>query len=546
MKKITDFIPGFLVQRCPKSGRIIKIRFDNIYAQLAFPIVGILAIIWFLVRVIPKPSRLTYPCQQVAASLGGSFIIYLLGAVGSMAIYDQIRKRINKQLAFAYLAGLTIIVSIGYGVAQIAKPDFVPNVVPPEGRNNPMGVARGIFPGRVAWTQDFDATNWDESTGMWWDDNATKQEEVTKMMSVTLHKLTGANTDKEAWQKLFEFNNQQNGRGKKGYTKGEKIVIKINMNAIHNAKDQWKNQGYPSPHMLNALIRELIDVVGVHGEDIVITDPSRFIGPQLYDKVRANTSPEYSKVIFEENKARELPCYRSAKPDTTAEVWFTMPDGKRYKMYFPTSYTEATYMINYAIVRPHRVFAVTCVAKNHFGAVYNLDSLNFRPQPLHAFAYWDYPTPNKLKDDHSAPVLMGHKITFDKSFLYMADGLYTSLNQTYPLKRWSTFKEDWFSSLLLSQDPVALESVVYDFICSEPNLISKNPSFNGHQDNQFQECALANDPPSGTKYDPENNGRHLQSLGVHEHWNNAKDRQYSRNLGKKFGIELVATSLNKQ
>jgi hypothetical protein len=28
-------------------------------------------------------------------------------------------------------------------------------------------------------------------------------------------------------------------------------------------------------------------------------------------------------------------------------------------------------------------------------------------------------------------------------------------------------------------------------------------------------------------------------MGVHEHWNNAKDMQYSRNLGKNRGIELV-------
>jgi hypothetical protein len=26
---------------------------------------------------------------------------------------------------------------------------------------------------------------------------------------------------------------------------------------------------------------------------------------------------------------------------------------------------------------------------------------------------------------------------------------------------------------------------------------------------------------------------------VHEHWNNATDKQYSRNLGKREGIELV-------
>ena len=537
---------NLFVKRCPKTGRIVGLK-SNIYSKVLFPIIGIAAIIWFLFRVVPKPSRAAYPCQQVAAGIGGSFLLYLFGAISSLALYDQIRKRVNKTVALTYLTGLVIIVSLGFVVAQIADPGFVPNITPPEGVNTPMGVARGIFPGRVAWTQNFDATSWDEKTGMWWDDNATDQDEVTKMMSVTLQKLTGSKTDKQAWQRLFEYNNIQNGRGKKGYSKGEKIVIKINMNAIHNEKDQWKNQGYPSPHMLNALIRELIDVVGVRGEDIVITDPSRFIGPQLYDKVRSNKSPEYSKVIFEENKGRNLPQYRTAKPDMNAPVWFTMPDGKRYKMCFPTSYTEATYMINYGIVRPHRVFAVTLVAKNHFGSVYNLDSMNFRPQPLHAFAYWSYPTPNKLKDDHSAPVLMGHKITNGKSFLYMADGLYTSLNQTWPIKRWSSFNEDWFSSLLMSQDPVALESVVYDFICSEPNLISKNPSFNGQQDNQFQECALANNPPSGEKYDPENDGTPIQkSLGVHEHWNNAKDRKYSRNLGKKTGIELISTDLTKK
>jgi len=31
----------------------------------------------------------------------------------------------------------------------------------------------------------------------------------------------------------------------------------------------------------------------------------------------------------------------------------------------------------------------------------------------------------------------------------------------------------------------------------------------------------------------------LESLGVHEHWNNANDKQYSRNLGAGNGIELV-------
>ncbi len=212
-------------------------------------------------------------------------------------------------------------------------------------------------------------------------------------------------------------------------------------------------------------------------------------------------------------------------------------------MCLPKSYTQATYIINYSLVRPHRVFGITSMAKNHFGSVWCFDSLAFKPNPLHVFALWGYPTPNKLKDPHSAPVLMGHKVINSKSFLYLADGLYTSINQTGPVMRWATLNNDWFSSLLISQDPVAIESVVYDFIASEPNLVAQNPSFNGQQDNQFQECALANNPPSGTKYDSENDGTPLKSLGVHEHWNNNKDKQYSRNLGTGIGIELIQVKL---
>ena len=52
-----------------------------------------------------------------------------------------------------------------------------------------------------------------------------------------------------------------------------------------------------------------------------------------------------------------------------------------------------------------------------------------------------------------------------------------------------------------------------------------------------------NVPPSGAVYDPENNGTPLQSLGVHEHWNNPRDRQYSRYPGRKSGIERVSVMI---
>jgi hypothetical protein len=55
----------------------------------------------------------------------------------------------------------------------------------------------------------------------------------------------------------------------------------------------------------------------------------------------------------------------------------------------------------------------------------------------------------------------------------------------------------------------------------------------------LHEMALADNPPSGTFYDPENDGIRMTSQGVHEHWNNATGKQYTRNLGTGNGIELL-------
>ena len=44
--------------------------------------------------------------------------------------------------------------------------------------------------------------------------------------------------------------------------------------------------------------------------------------------------------------------------------------------------------------------------------------------------------------------------------------------------------------------------------------------------------------PSGNVY-YNGNGERVENLGVHEHWNNSTEKQYSRNLGKEEGIELV-------
>ncbi len=417
-----------------------------------------------------------------------------------------------------------------------------------EGSNKPMGDGFGIFPGRVVWVQDFNSTKWDGKTGKWWHEPNIDQPTVEAMVSKTMQVLTGAEADAEAWDKLFRDFNKSHGRGDRGYRKGEKITIKVNMNP--DEKDgEWTNAGFPSPHMAYAMVKQLIEKAGVPGECITIADPSRPIKDMLLYKIRGDARPDFQKIVIADKQGGEG-ARITAEPDMKAPVYFEIPhpDGttEKTQLYLPIVYTAADYMIDYCVVRSHRVFGLTLSFKNHFGAVYNAQKKRFTPDILHAFAIWDYGTPYTHGHYNGLVPLLGHKDVGGKTLLYFAEGLYTAPNQSTAtnVMRWKTYGDRWFSSVLASQDPVALDSVGLDLVTTEPNLTMQpdgrpNPCFNGNIDGYLHEAALAGKPPSGAVYDPERDGTVLKSLGVHEHWNNSTDKQYSRNLGKNTGIELI-------
>ena len=76
------------------------------------------------------------------------------------------------------------------------------------------------------------------------------------------------------------------------------------------------------------------------------------------------------------------------------------------------------------------------------------------------------------------------------------------------------FNGDWTNSLFFSQDPVAMDSVMYDFLYTE----GTNP-IEGSQNYLHQSAE-----PMPNEYDPEGDGEYLDySLGVHEHWDTNVD-----------------------
>jgi hypothetical protein len=139
--------------------------------------------------------------------------------------------------------------------------------------------------------------------------------------------------------------------------------------------------------------------------------------------------------------------------------------------------------------------------------------------------------------------LMGHEKLGGNTMLNVVDGLWGGPGANLrPVKfKMAPFNNDWPSSIFMSQDQVALESVCYDFLKAEftqGKHAETYPQMEGVDDHLHQ-AADSTHWPAGIQYDPEKDGTLLASLGVHEHWNNADDKKYSRDLGTGEGIELV-------
>lgn len=196
--------------------------------RIYYIIVGVISVIWFLLRVIPKPSRASYPCQRVAFPIATGFIIWMsvnvLSYIGIKRLIANFSKKGKLITLFAIVPAILfyVIWLTWYPVTNIfAAGTYVPvaNEVfqPTDSANSPVGVARGIFPGRVVWIHDSTATKWNGTSGYWWNDNNTDQATVSDMLSRSLQQITGKDNDVAAWDTLFKFFNFNHGKGYVAY-----------------------------------------------------------------------------------------------------------------------------------------------------------------------------------------------------------------------------------------------------------------------------------------------------------------------------------------
>jgi Secretion system C-terminal sorting domain/Domain of unknown function (DUF362) len=548
--------------------------------RLYFVIIGIISAIWFLIRVIPKPSRATYPCQKIAFPIASGFVIWLsvnlISFVGIKRLIRNYKQKGRQITLFTIIpAILFYIIWLAWYPAKTAyaasKVSIINEVFQPtDSPNTPVGTARGIFPGRVVWVHDSTAAKWNGTSGYWWNDKNTDQATVSDMVSRTLQQITGKNNDVAAWDTLFKFFNSKHGKSNIGYTVGEKIVIKLSLVQSTDPSSDGGNENFSPPQTVLALLRQLVYNAGVKAGDITFYDILRSIPKSVTDRCKS----EFPGVHFVGSQTGHN--QETYTRDTVVIHWSEKLDKEingGNTAYLPTLITKASYMINLAQFKGHRYVGVTGCAKNHFGSmsadgdvntphaiglhyyvtVHNFiipgsDEWSFQKRPMGSY--------NALVD------LMGHRYLGENTLLFMVDGLYGVPYESSPINstcKWlqSPFNNNWTSSIFVSLDDVALESVLVDLFRYEqaidPNITQPsfvvdslgNTSTNvvfGNVDNILHEAAQANAPPSGTKYAPNGDGVRLPSLGVHEHWNNPTDKKYTRNLGTGNGIELDAVS----
>jgi hypothetical protein len=518
----------------------MKNRWYRFLLKLFLPFLGLGSLIWFLVRVIPKPSRAAYPCMRIAAPMASTFVLWLFSIGTSFLFIKRARYfLLHSQYFVAFaciaIAGITggILISSPHSSAFAAlKTD------------NPIGDAKGANPGRVVWVHDSNATNWGgPGDGHWWENSHTNQTVVDQMMSRSLRSLSGMTSDSAAWDTLFRYYNNCHGRGNFGYAAGEKIVIKTNlvvadhypaycaMDTITYFLNRSVDFFNTSPQVVRALLRQLVNVVGVSQADISVGDPSCYYPNEYFDTCHAEF-PDVQYLDYGGKLGRT-----KVEFSTVPVYWSCRPTGVTQD-YVPRHFADATYLINCAVMKCHSGNGITLCAKNHYGSLIRI--------PIDS-GYYDLHQSlalfTSLAGSYRALVdLMGHRCLGGKTMLYLVDGLYEQNHNfdTAPQK-WSVapFNGDWTSSLFASQDPVAIECVLYDLFQLDDDTV-QFPKMPAGQD-YLIEAAQADNPPSGTFYDPDHETatERLPSLGVFEHWNDSVNRQYSRNLGTGNGIELV-------
>lgn len=327
-------------------------------------------------------------------------------------------------------------------------------------QHEPYGTGIGAMPGRVVWAHDPDSVDWD-GEGYWWQLENFDEAVIRRMVDASIASLGGKDSARDGWAALFRAHN-----GGPGYRTGEKIAIKANINGSGVMDDDTSGEtrmSYTNPVLLKALLTSLVEEARVAPADITVYDVSRLFPDYM---VELCTNGNLKGVNFEGRN--------NGVADENAPILWSHEFSGRVN-YLPTCVTEAKYVINFANLKGHS-YGITLCGKNHFGSFINGN----RMRPPEGANLHQWLTRNEMGIYSPLVDLMANADLGGKTVLYMLDALICAPSEgasiTGKNSRWqqAPFNGDYTSSVFVSQDPVAIDSVGADFLMNEPTITSRN------------------------------------------------------------------------
>jgi uncharacterized protein (DUF362 family) len=256
------------------------------------------------------------------------------------------------------------------------------------------------------------------------------EEVVADMLDRGLRELTEEPTAVKAWRILLpEFSGD------------DKISIKMNLNNASYNENVTTNRMDQTMPLVNAVLDDLINELQLKEENITLLDASRWFHPVIM-----NQRCKFPGVKWVDSRVKD-------RWDKSEAAVFTRDEPKPGgNFWMPKAYTNSDHIINLCLMKNHGC-GITGAMKNHFGSIPS-------PKSLH----------EGLGDKSYIADLCNTPSIRNKVRINIADALFANWhNNVWAPRPWKTFPEPSPNSLIMSIDPVALDSVMLDHISQEVN-----------------------------------------------------------------------------
>jgi hypothetical protein len=264
------------------------------------------------------------------------------------------------------------------------------------------------------------------------------------------------------------------------------------------------------PYVVLEVLRELINDAGIPQENISVGDPMCPIWGHNYEvwakefpnvKYLDKNTTNFGRTLV---KVTEKPLFSIQIKPLTDKLYDVIE--------------EADYLINMTNFKSHMIAGISLTAKSHFGNIGRATA---------GHLHYSHPTggrggrfTNTGYGKYRVFVdLMGSKYLGQNTLIWIVEGLFGGGSSEIkgPVKYFmAPFNNDWSNSIFMSLDPVAIESVGYDFLRNEWNGQRKHDAVNNESefqsningvDDYMHQAADPTNWPKGIIYDPDNSGQ---------------------------------------